>query len=158
MMKIAKAVKRQQCRDEGLTEMKRPKMIGMFDKWIEQKEKDKHLRKKPQDKNKIFKFHWRNGARYISHGKLNYDFYWAVMSAGYAAGAHGEVHYLRPDRAAGETGDYPGTHWVTYELPELVKNKAVTVVKEFTMAITGGDHDSYINANVTPGFRIRVQH
>lgn len=158
-MKIAKAVKRPACTTAGLTDMKRPTMINSFDTWIEQNEKAEHIKKHPQDKNKVFKFSWRPSVKYLSHGKLNYDYYWAAMSAGYAAGAHGEVHYLRPDRAAGETGDYPGTHWVNYELPELVKNKAVKVVKEFTMASTGGDHDSYKNARITPNsMRIRVQH
>lgn len=130
--KIASAVHQPKC-TKDLAPMKRESLTDGFIDWVQEKAKEEHIKKHPKDKGKRFQYVWRTGLQREAKGTLNYDFYWAEMSAGYAKGAHGEVHYLRPKRAPGETGDYPGKHWVNYELPELKKNTKVTVVKEFNM-------------------------
>ena len=157
--KISVAVLSDPCKTD-LASMQRSEMIKMFDLWMDDWKKTenikKHTDKHPKDKNKIFKYKFPTKVREVARGKLNYDNYWAVMSAGYAAGARGSVHYFRPDRRDGETGDFPGTHWVNYELPELKKNSQVTYVEEVTMASTGGKKASYRNSVVNPETTIRV--
>lgn len=89
-----------------------------------------------------------------TQGSLNYHHYWAVRSVGFAAAASGEAHYLRPERKAGEVGDYPGKHWGNHELPQLKKDPDITVVKGFTFPHS--TDRKYKGVELTPGYKARV--
>lgn len=130
-IKIADAVKLDACK-KNIALMNRRGMKDKFHTWIEKKRTAELIAKTKNPKAKArVTVAQRLKGNFISD--LNYRYYWPIMSAAYAAAASGDVYYLRPDRVNGEPYDFPNSHWVDYELPELKKNKKVTKLTEATM-------------------------
>lgn len=127
MMQIAKAAAEKKCQDAGLSGMGRPQLNNFVRKFIQDRIMDEE--KKKNGKTGIPQPNAVQSQQIKD--RISYDFFWPVMSAGYAKAASGKVVYVRPDNAV----ENPMSHWVRYEWPQLRKNSKVTEVHEVTFDV-----------------------
>lgn len=146
------------CKTAGLADIDRKSIKSQIKQWKQKDEVADYHKKHPKQAGKKYNYtyRWASGADEDAYTSIGRQYYWPVMSEGFADAASGEVQYLRPDRKAGDTADYPLGIWKNFELPALKSNRAVKKVVEVTMPLLTNIANNPTMA-ITPGSE-RVRH